>query len=146
MESLQLTPYDCWRIKRIENLETLTKLDVLDLHGNQVNITKCNFRLWDDARAKIATMIMFTFCHMQWTVESFFVFGTVSVWFFVCVWHILGTIEQIYAKFTQQTCLILCSDEFEGQGHQGQNIAFLALLAACMRIMFGKTSLASSRK
>ena len=29
--------YLCLRIKRIENLETLTKLDVLDLHGNQVN-------------------------------------------------------------------------------------------------------------
>ena len=28
---------DFSRIKRIENLETLTKLDVLDLHGNQVS-------------------------------------------------------------------------------------------------------------
>jgi len=32
----------------------------------------------------------------------------------------------------------------KGQGHQGQKTAFLALSAACVRFMFGKTSLASS--
>ena len=32
----------------------------------------------------------------------------------------------------------------KGQGHQGQKTAFSALLAACMRFMFGKTSLAFS--
>jgi len=30
------------------------------------------------------------------------------------------------------------------QGHQGQKMAFLALLAACVQFMFSKTSLASS--
>ena len=33
-----------------------------------------------------------------------------------------------------------------GEGHQGQKTTFLALLAACMQFMFGKTSLASSFK
>jgi len=32
----------------------------------------------------------------------------------------------------------------EGQGHQGQKTAFSALSAACVRFVFGKTSLASS--
>ena len=36
------------------------------------------------------------------------------------------------------------SDEFEGQGQQGQKTAFLALSEACVQFMFGKTSLASS--
>jgi len=36
------------------------------------------------------------------------------------------------------------SDEFEGQGHQGQKWQFSALSAACMRFMFRKTSLACS--
>ena len=35
--------------------------------------------------------------------------------FFVCVWNISGTAEQICAKFTWKTCLVLCSDDFEGQ-------------------------------
>jgi len=35
-------------------------------------------------------------------------------------------------------------DDFEGQGHQGQKIAFFSPSAACMRFMFGKTFLASS--
>lgn len=30
-----------FRIKKIENLDTLTKLDVLDLHGNQVRVNFC---------------------------------------------------------------------------------------------------------
>jgi len=32
----------------------------------------------------------------------------------------------------------------KGQGHQGQNTAFLALSAACMWFMFSKTSFVSS--
>ena len=32
----------------------------------------------------------------------------------------------------------------KGQGHQGQKRHFSALLAACVRFMFGRTSLASS--
>jgi len=32
----------------------------------------------------------------------------------------------------------------KGQGHQGKKLHFLALSAACMWFMFGKTSLASS--
>ena len=34
--------------------------------------------------------------------------------------------------------------KIKGQGHQGQKQHFSVLLAACMRFMFGKTSLASS--
>jgi len=44
--------------------------------------------------------------------------------FFVCVWNIPGTAERICAKFTQKTCLVPHSHEFEGQGHQGQKTAF----------------------
>ena len=36
--------------------------------------------------------------------------------FFVCVWNIPGTAEQICAKFTGKTCLVPHLDEFEGQG------------------------------
>jgi len=34
--------------------------------------------------------------------------------------------------------------KLKGQGHQGQKTAFSALSAACVRFVFGKTSLASS--
>jgi len=47
---------------------------------------------------------------------------------------------QIHTK----TCLVPRSDEFEGQGHQGQKRHFSTLLAACIQFIFGKTSLASS--
>jgi len=64
--------------------------------------------------------------------------------FFGCVSNISGTAERICAKFTRNTCVVPRFDEFEGQGHQGQNTAFLAPLAAGLRFMFGKTSLAYS--
>jgi len=41
----------------------------------------------------------------QWNAESS-VFGTVSLWFFVCLWNSLETAEQICAKFTQKMCLV----------------------------------------
>jgi len=49
---------------------------------------------------------------------------------FVCVWNILGTAERICAKFTRKTCLVPCSDEFEGQRSrsQGQKMAFSSAL------------------
>jgi len=40
--------------------------------------------------------------------------------------------------------LVPRSDEFQGQGHQGQKRHFLALSAACVRFMFLKTSSACS--
>ena len=57
-----------------------------------------------------------------------------------------GAAEWICAKFTRKTCLIPCSDEFEGQGHQEQKGHFLALSDACVRFMFGETFLASGLK
>jgi len=56
------------------------------------------------------------------------------------------TAERICAKFTQKMCLSLArmSLEVNGIGHQGQKRHFSAVLAACVRFMFGKTSLASS--
>ena len=66
------------------------------------------------------------------------------LWLFLCVWNISGTAERICAKFTRKTCLVPRSDECKGQGHQRQRTAFLALSAACVQFMFGKTSLASS--
>jgi len=54
--------------------------------------------------------------------------------------YLLGTAERICAKFTQKTCLVPRSDEFEGRGHH-----FSALSgAACVQFVFGKRSLASS--
>ena len=35
-----------------------------------------------------------------------------------------GTTERICAKFRRKTCLVPHSDEFEGQGHQGQKTVF----------------------
>jgi len=65
--------------------------------------------------------------------------------FFVCVWNISGTAEHICAIFTQKTCLVPLSDEFEGQGHHGRKTAFFRPFSlACLWFMFGKTSLASS--
>jgi len=55
-----------------------------------------------------------------------------------------GSAERICTKFTQRTCLVPRSDEFEGQGHKVQKRHFLALSAACVHFMFGKTSLTSS--
>ena len=37
--------------------------------------------------------------------------------FFACVWN-------ISAKFIRKMCSVPCSDEFEGQGYQGQKMAF----------------------
>jgi len=79
-----------------------------------------------------------------------FCFGAVC-YFFVCVWNISGIAERICTTFTDNTCLVPPSDEFEGQG-QGPKVKvirdkkrhFSALLAACVRFRFGKTSLASS--
>ena len=55
------------------------------------------------------------------------------------------TAERICAKFMRKTCLVGRSDEFEGQGQRsrspGTKTAFSAISAACMRFMFGKTSL-----
>ena len=84
---------------------------------------------------------------MQWTEEGS-VFATVSLWFFVCVWNISWTAEWTCTKFTWKSCLVPHLDMFEGQGQRsrlpGQKQHFLALLAACMWFVFGKTSLASS--
>jgi len=63
----------------------------------------------------------------------------------------LGTTEWICTKFTVKTCLVPCSDEFEGQGQKlkgqgssGTKTAFFGpfsgLRAVC--VLFGKTSLA----
>ena len=39
---------------------------------------------------------------------------------FLFVYEIWGTAEQICAKFTQKTCLVLRSDEFEYQGQRSR--------------------------
>ena len=76
------------------------------------------------------------------------VFGAVSM-FFVCVWNISGTADGICAKCTRETCLVPRSEVWrsrskaKGQGQQGQKRHFSVLLAACVRFMFGKTSVAS---
>jgi len=76
--------------------------------------------------------------------------------FWRCLWPFLfvyepGTAERICAKFTRKTCLVPRSDEFEGLKIKGQRsrspgtrTTFSALSAACVRCVFGKTSLAST--
>ena len=90
------------------------------------------------------------FYRTQWTAEGSVFLRCQSV-FFVCARNISGTAERICAKFTRKTYLVPRSDEFEGQtvkvkgqGHQGQKRHFSAHSAACVRFMFGTTSLASS--
>jgi len=92
----------------------------------------------------LAMEIVFTARSELWKVLFFF---AVSLWFFVCVWNISGTAEQICAKFTRKACLVPRSDEFEGQCQRSKvkvtrdkRRHILALLAACMRFVFGKTS------
>jgi len=52
-------------------------------------------------------------------------FLALSVCAFLFVYEISrGTSERICSKFTRKTCLVSRSDEFEGQGHQGQKTAF----------------------
>jgi len=68
-----------------------------------------------------------------------FVFGAVSLWFFLFVYEISGaTAERICARFTQKTCLVPCLEEFEGQGqgHQAQKLLFSALSAACVQFVW----------
>ena len=60
-----------------------------------------------------------------WTAEGSVLAAAVSG-FFVCVWIISGTAEQICAKFIQKTCLVPRSDEGDGQGHHGQKPAFFS--------------------
>ena len=59
--------------------------------------------------------------HTQSAVEGS-VFGTVSLWCFVCVWNIPGTAEWICVKFTRKMCLIPRLDEFEGQGQKSRSL------------------------
>ena len=71
-----------------------------------------------------------------------------ALWVFVCVWHISRTAERTCAKFTGKMCLVPRSDKFECQGQRSRSLGTKrhssALSAACVRFMFGKTSLASS--
>ena len=68
----------------------------------------------------------------------------------VCASNISGTAERICAKFTRKTCLVPRSYDFKvtvkGQMSRspGTKRHFSALSAACVRFVFGKTSLASS--
>jgi len=78
---------------------------------------------------------------MQWNAEGSVV-GAVRLWCFVCVWNISGTAEWICAKFSHKMCLVPHSDEFEGQGHQGQKRHFSDPSAAFVWFLFRKTSLA----
>jgi len=69
--------------------------------------------------------------------------------FFVCVWNISGTAEQICTKFTRKTFWSLARTSLKVKvkcqnGHQGQKRHFSALSATCVWFMFGKTSLAFS--
>ena len=64
--------------------------------------------------------------------------------FCLCMKYLLGTTELICAKFTLKMCLVPHSDEFEGQRSRSPGTKkrhFWALSAACVRFMFGKTSL-----
>jgi len=53
---------------------------------------------------------------------------------FLRVWNISGTTEQICTKFTGKTCLVVCSDEFECQGHQGQRMAFFGPFSVLLAV------------
>jgi len=83
---------------------------------------------------------------MQWTAEGS-VFGAVSLWFFCLCMKYLRTAERICVKFPRKTCVVPRLDKFEGHCERprspGTKQHFSALLAACVRFMFGKTSLAS---
>ena len=93
-----------------------------------------------------------------------------TFWFFVCESNISGTAEQICSKFTEKTCLVPRSEEFECRGQslkvkvtrdktsfgapitlqQGRNSAVCCMKRVtmycqqgpCVRFMYGKTSLA----
>jgi len=64
----------------------------------------------------------------------------------LCMKYLRGTTERICTKFTQNTCLVPCSDEFEGQGQKSRSpwtktsIFWPVWRPACG----GNTSLASS--
>ena len=64
--------------------------------------------------------------------------------FFVCVWNISGTIECICTKFAWKTCLVLRSDEFEGQGQRSRSpltkTGISRPFSTCVWFMFSKTS------
>jgi len=59
---------------------------------------------------------------------------------FVCVWNISGTAEPISAKFTEKTCLVPRSNQFEcqgqvkGQGHQVNNGIFVGFAQVVMKL------------
>ena len=65
---------------------------------------------------------------------------------FACVQNISRTAEWVCTKFTCKMHLVPPLDEFEGQRSRppGAKNAFLALSAAYVWFMFGKTSLAFS--
>jgi len=113
------------------------------------------FDRWHDSCSCITTfhnVSIFTMdtnvYHMQWTAEGS-VFGTISLWFFVCVRNISGIAERISTKFTWKTHSVPRSDEFQGQGQPSGSMVkvardkkwhFSALLVTCLWCMFGKTS------
>jgi len=63
----------------------------------------------------------FCFYHIKWTAQGS-VFDAVCD-FFVCVWNISGTAEQVCAKFTWKTWTCL-KVKVKGQGHQEQKVTF----------------------
>jgi len=88
--------------------------------------------------------------HTQWTAGGF-VFGFVCLWSFCLCMKYLGNcwtnlslihMEDVFGPSLGRVWR--SGSKVKGQDHQGQKTAFLTLLAACMRFMFDKTSLASS--
>jgi len=74
-------------------------------------------------------------------------FGSICLWFFLFLYQIFREPPNgFFAKFTQ-TCLVPGLDNFEGQRSRSPGTKkrhFSALSTTCMRLMFRKTSLASS--
>jgi len=79
-----------------------------------------------------------------------FCFLAPSVCFFWVVYKISWEPLNGFALNSQERCLVLCSDDFEGQGQRSEvkvtrdKTAFFGPFSGCVRFVFGKTSLASS--
>jgi len=78
-------------------------------------------------------------------------FGAVSLWFFcLCMKHLGNRWTDLRQIHTQDVFgpslgrVWRPRSKLKDQGHQGQKTAFSTLSAACVRFVFGQTSLASS--
>jgi len=99
---------------------------------------------WQRYCTAVEQWVRATLCGIEHRATTTLGIGPHSSLCMKCIRNCWTDLHQIHTE----TCFVHRLDKFEGQGHRlrspGTKTAFSALSVACMKFMFGKTSLASS--